>query len=200
MQYTSKAIEKTVDAFAKLPSIGRKTAQRLTYFLLRQPPEFIDDFSKALLELKDRVSFCPECYNYAESGKCAVCSSEKRDRSLICVVEEPSDVLAVEKTNEFDGLYHVLHGCLNPLEGVGPESLKIKELIARAGGASEIILALNPSVEGEVTTQYIAKLLKPLDVKVSRIASGVPIGSSLEFADEATLCRALEGRIEINFG
>ena len=197
MQYTSESIEKVVENFSSLPSIGRKTAQRLTYYLLRQQKEFIQKFSDSLIELKNNVSFCSSCHNYTENDPCAICSSEKRDRSVICVVEEPSDVLAIEKTNEYFGLYHVLHGVLNPLDGITPEDLKIKELVARVNDVEEVILALNPSVEGEVTTQYITKMIKPLDIKITRIARGVPMGSSLEFTDEATLSRALLGRIDV---
>jgi recombination protein RecR len=195
MHYTSKSIEKLVESFASLPSIGRKTAQRLTFFLLRQPDEYVKKFAEALSSLKENVTFCSVCYNYTEQDPCPICSSPKRDKSVICVVEEPTDVLAIEKTNEFFGVYHVLHGAINPLEGISPEELKIKELLRRLDGVKEIILALNPSVEGEVTIQYLARLIKPLNLKVSRIASGVPMGSSLEFTDEATLSRALYGRI-----
>jgi recombination protein RecR len=194
MVYTSDSIEKVVEMFSSLPTIGRKTAQRLAFYILKQPEEFADKFASSVVELKNNVKFCSTCFNYTEEDPCPICSSYKRDRNLICVVEEPSDVMAVEKTNEYFGLYHVLHGVLNPLEGITPNELKIKELVSRAAEASEIILALNPSVEGEVTTQYIAKILRPLEIRISRIASGVPMGSALEFSDEATLSRALEGR------
>ncbi len=197
MQYTSESIERLVEVLSSLPSIGRKTAQRLTYFLLRQSPEYVESFSDALLKLKANVRLCSQCYNYTETDPCAICSSRKRDKTVICVVEEPNDVLAIEKTNEYFGQYHVLHGVLNPLDGISPGDLKVKELLERLTDVHEVILALNPSVEGEVTTQYLARLIKPLNIKVSRIASGVPIGSSLEFSDEATLTRALEGRVAI---
>ncbi len=197
MQYTSESIEKVVEHFSALPTIGRKTAQRLTFYLLRQSQEFTEKFSEALLELKKNVKFCSVCFNYTEIDPCPVCSSEKRDRSVICVVEEPNDVVAIEKTHEYNGLYHVLHGVLNPLEGVGPDEIKLKELIERTEGIQELVLALNPSVEGEVTTQYISKMVKPLDIKLTKIASGVPVGSALEFADEATLSRAITGRIAV---
>lgn len=197
MNYTSESIEKAVSAFSKLPSIGKKTAQRLTYFMLRQDEEYIDEFSSALLALKSKVKLCSLCYNYTDNDPCPICRSEKRDKSIICVVEEPNDVLAIEKTHEFFGIYHVLHGVINPLDGVSAGDLKVKELVARVADAKEIILAINPSIEGEVTTQYIAKIIKPLEVKVSRIASGIPLGSSLEWTDEATLTRALEGRITL---
>jgi recombination protein RecR len=194
MQYTSEAIERTVEMFSALPSIGRKTAQRLTYYILRQDETFVRNFSEALLTLKNNVKFCEQCFNYTEISPCPICSSQRRDAKIICVVAEPNDVLAIEKTNEFSGKYHILHGVLNPLEGITVNDLKIKELIARLTNVEEVILAINPSVEGEVTIQYLAKLLKPLDVKVSRIASGIPMGSAIEYSDEATLSRALEAR------
>lgn len=198
MQHTSESIETVVELFSSLPSIGRKTAQRLTYYLLKQPSETVDKFSSALQTMKKNVRFCSTCFNFTEINPCPICSSPKRSKKVICVVEEPSDVLAIEKTNDFSGKYHVLHGAMNPLEGIGPNDLKIRELVTRISDeVEEVILALDPNVEGEVTTQYISKLLKPLGVKVTRIARGVPIGSDLEFADEATLSRAIEGRISL---
>lgn len=198
MQHTSESIETVVELFSSLPSIGRKTAQRLTYYLLKQPSETVDKFSSALQTMKKNVRFCSTCFNFTEINPCPICSSPKRNKKIICVVEEPSDVLAIEKTNDFSGKYHVLHGAMNPLEGIGPNDLKIRELVVRISDeVEEVILALDPNVEGEVTTQYISKLLKPLGVKVTRIARGVPIGSDLEFADEATLSRAIEGRISL---
>ncbi|MBM2813337.1 MAG: recombination protein RecR [Ignavibacteria bacterium] len=198
MIYTSESIEKVVEMFSSLPTIGRKTAQRLAFYLLKQPTEFLEKFSESLTELKQNVRFCSLCHNFTEIDPCPICSSGKRDESIICVVEEPTDVVAIEKTNEFYGMYHVLHGTLNPLDGITPEDLKIKELITRLGNVREVILALNPSVEGEVTTQYLAKLIKPLNIKITRIAHGMPVGSSLEFTDEATISRALVGRIEVH--
>lgn len=198
MHYTSESIEAVVEMFTSLPSIGRKTAQRLTFHLLRQPRETVDRFSAALQDLKNNVRFCSVCYNFTEHDPCGICTSKKRDNTIICVVEDPNDVLAIEKTSEYKGLYHVLHGALNPLDGIGPNELKIKELLSRMNNnVNEVILALNPNVEGEVTTQYLAKLLGQLSIKTTRIARGVPIGSDLEFADEATLSRALEGRIPV---
>jgi recombination protein RecR len=197
MIYTSDAIEKLVEVLATLPSIGRKTAQRLTLHILRQPEEFVNSFADALKDLKQKVKYCSECFNYTESDPCPICSSGRRDKTVICVVEEPSDVIAIEKTEEFYGMYHVLHGAISPLDGISPNDLKIRELIERCAKVSEVILALNPSVEGEVTTHYIAKHLKSLDIKVTRIARGIPVGSSLEFTDEATLSRALLGRVEV---
>jgi recombination protein RecR len=198
MIYTSDSIEKIVDFFSSLPTIGKKTAQRLTFYLLKQDENFIAQFSKAMIDLKKNVKFCSVCFNYTESDPCPICASTKRDSSIICVVEEPNDVMAIEKTNEFFGSYHVLHGSLNPLDGISPNDLKIRELIGRLdNGVSEIILALNPTVEGEVTMQYLSNMIKPLGKKITRIARGIPVGSDLEFADEATLSRALQGRIEI---
>jgi len=197
MQYSSEAIERMVEMFSSLPSIGRKTAQRLTYYILRQDIQYVINFSKALIDLKENVKFCDICFNYTEFSPCPICASEKRDSTILCVVAEPNDVLAIEKTNEFKGKYHILHGVLNPLEGVSAEDLKLKELITRLPDVKEVILAINPSVEGEVTIQYIAKLIKPLDIKVTRIASGIPIGSAIEYSDEATLSRALEARINL---
>lgn len=194
MLYSSESIEKAVEYLSSLPTIGRKTAQRLAFYLLRQPEEFIDGFALSLKELKSKVKYCSVCFNYTETDPCPVCNSAKRDKTVICVVEDPRDVVAIEKTNEFKGYYHVLHGVISPLDGVMPDDLKIKELINRLEGINEIILALNPSVEGEATTHYLAKLLKPFQIKITRIAMGIAIGSSLEFSDEATLTRALEGR------
>jgi recombination protein RecR len=198
MLYTSESLESVIEHLSRMPTIGRKTAQRLALFLLKQPREEVVAMAKALVDMKDRIAYCSVCQNITEKDPCAICSSTKRDRHVICVVEEPSDVLAVEKTNDFQGLYHVLGGVINPLEGVGPEELKVRELLARIGdGVEEVILALNPNVEGEMTTLYLAKMLKPLGVKVTRIARGIPLGSSLEFIDDATISRALEGRINV---
>jgi recombination protein RecR len=199
MLYTSEAIESAIESLSSLPTIGRKTAQRLALHLLRQPKEDVQKLAHALLDMKEKIRYCSECCNLTESDPCNICTSHKRNRSLICVVEEPSDLFAIERTNEYFGLYHVLHGALNPLEGIGPNELKIKELLQRLSSdeVQEIILATNPNVEGEVTTQYLIKLLKPLHVKVSRLARGIPMGSDLEFADEATVSRALQGRVEV---
>lgn len=201
MLYTSESVERLVNHLSQLPGIGRKTAQRLALHILRLPRADVEALSAALTDVKVRVRYCSICCNITEDDPCIICSSPKRDRSLICVVEEPSDVLALEKTNEYKGLYHVLGGSLSPLDGIGPEDLKIRELLGRISAASqdaegvrEVILAMNPNVEGEATTIYLTKLLKPLGVTVSRIARGLPIGGDLEFADEATLARALEDR------
>ncbi len=198
MFYTAESIEHLAEQFAQLPGIGRKTAHRLALYVLKMSRDEVATLARALADVKDKVRYCSICSNITETDPCGVCSNPKRDRSFICVVEEPNDVLAIEKTNEFRGLYHVLGGALSPLDGIGPEDLRIKELLQRMeGSVEEIILALNPNVEGEATTLYLSKLLKPLNVKVTRIARGLPVGSNLEFADEATLTRALEGRIAI---
>ncbi|MGB2869867.1 MAG: recombination mediator RecR [Bacteroidota bacterium] len=199
MFYTAESIEQLAEQFSRLPGIGRKTAHRLALYVLKMNREEVVTLARALVNVKDKVRYCSVCSNITESDPCPICSSTKRERSFICVVEEPNDVLAIEKTNEFKGLYHVLGGALSPLDGVGPDDLRIKELLRRVSTAAtaEVILALNPNVEGEATTLYLSKLLKPLEVKVTRIARGLPVGSDLEFADEATLSRAIEGRIAV---
>ncbi len=198
MLYPSAVVERMVELFATLPGIGRRTAQRLTFFLLRQPTEFVESFAETLRQLKQQVRYCSQCFTFTESDPCPICASERRDRSVICVVEDPTDVLAIERTGEYRGLYHVLHGVLNPLSGVGPEELRIRELVGRIGPeVREVIVALSSTVEGDVTAQYVARLLKPFGIRVTRIAQGVPLGSSLEFMDEATLSRALSGRYPV---
>ncbi|HXX64268.1 MAG TPA: recombination mediator RecR [Bacteroidota bacterium] len=198
MLYTSEALQQLIEEFSKLPGIGRKSAQRIALHLLKQPREEVVRMAKALVNVKDRIRYCSVCCNITEQDPCAICASAKRDRTLICVVEEPNDVLAIEKTNDFSGLYHVLGGSLSPLDGIGPEDIKVQELLQRIGpGIAEVILAMNPNVEGEATTIYLTRLLKPLGVRISRIARGLPVGGDLEFADEATLSRALEGRIPV---
>ena len=196
MLYTSEALQQLIEEFSQLPGIGRKSAQRVALYLLKQPREDVVRMARTLVNMKDRIRYCSVCWNITEEDPCVICSGVKRDRGIICVVEEPNDVIAVEKTNDFRGLYHVLGGALSPLDGVGPDDLKVKELLGRiASDVTEVILALNPNVEGEATTIYLTRLLKPLGVKVTRIARGLPVGSDLEFADEATLSRALEGRV-----
>ncbi len=198
MLYTSEALQQLIEEFAQFPGIGRKTAQRLALHVLKLPREEVVSMAKALVGVKDRIRHCSVCSNITEQDPCVICASPKRDRSMVCVVEEPNDVMALEKTNEYRGLYHVLGGALSPLDGIGPDQLRVPELLARVNGdIAEVILAMNPNVEGEATTIYLTRLLKPLGVKVSRIARGIPVGSDLEFADEATLTRALEGRIPL---
>ncbi len=192
-----------IDEFARLPGIGPKTAQRLTYYLLRAPAEQAHALAEALVAMKDRVSFCSICYNITESDPCEICGSPTRERSVICVVEEPLDVLAIERTHEFKGLYHVLHGAISPVDGIGPEDLKIDALLRRIRLAAdtdqpvrEMILATNPNLEGEATAMYLSRLVVPLGVRVTRLARGLPVGGDLEYADEVTLTRALQGRRE----
>jgi recombination protein RecR len=199
MIFTAESVEQLAEQFAQLPGIGRKTAHRLALYVVKMSKDDVVTLARALVNVKDKVRYCSICSNITESDPCLICSSTKRDRSLICVVEQPTDVLALEKTNEFKGLYHVLGGALSPLDGIGPEDLRIKELLQRLSNSSteEVILALNPNVEGEATTLYLSKLLKPLGMKVTRIARGLPVGTDLEYADEATLSRALEGRIVV---
>lgn len=189
-------IERLIDAFSRLPGIGPKTAARLTYFLLRAPDELAQELADALRDLKARVRYCQRCFNVAEGELCAICADESRDAHTICVVEEPLDVVALERSGAYRGLYHVLHGVINPLENVGPDDLRIRELVERVQRehVKEVILATNPNMEGEATAMYIARLLVPLGVRVTRLAHGLPVGGDLEYADQHTLARALEGR------
>ena len=197
MKYTSEAVEKAIHELSKLPGIGRKSAQRHVFFLLKQSDAQVQQLADALLELKSRVKHCSICFNITEADPCPICTGEKRSRAVICVVEEANDVLALENTGEYRGLYHVLGGALSPLDGIGPDDLKIRELLARlSDDVSEVIIATNPNTEGEATALYLAKLIKPLDIKISRIARGIPVGADLEYADEITLARAMEGRLE----
>ncbi|MGE5401531.1 MAG: recombination mediator RecR [Ignavibacteriales bacterium] len=192
----AEPLQMAIDELSKLPTIGKKTALRLAMYLLKRDRNEVEGLIKALADLKDKIRFCEVCYNLSVEETCEICRSTKRDRSLICVVEEASDVIAIEKTNEYNGLYHVLGGVLSPLSGTGVDSLRIKELLKRLepGEVKEVILALNPDTEGETTSLYIAKLIKPLGIKVSRIARGIPVGGDLEFTDEATIGRAVISR------
>lgn len=195
----AEPIERLIDEFRKLPGIGPKSAQRLAYSVLRRPKEDAERLSRAILEVKDTIRFCSRCNNFSDRDPCSYCSNPSRSDETICIVEEPGDILAIEKTREYHGQYHVLHGVLSPINGVGPDDLKLKNLFERLreGKVREIIVATNPNVEGEATAIYLAKLLKPVGVKVSRIALGVPVGSDLEFADEVTMSKALEHRHEL---
>jgi len=190
-------LTKLIEQFQRLPGIGAKSAQRLAFHILKTPREDVDRLSDAMREVKDRVTYCSVCSNITDADPCYYCTHPGRDTRVICVVEEPENVTAVEKTRDFRGLYHVLMGALSPLHGIGPDDLKIKPLLARINGVSEVILATNPNVEGEATAIYLAKLLKPLGVRVTRIAMGVPVGSDLEYADEFTMHKAMEGRREV---
>jgi recombination protein RecR len=192
-------VARLIDALQRLPGIGPKTAQRLTFFLLKRPVEEVRELSEALLAVKERIVYCRVCFNVTDQDPCRICADPSRDSRLICIVEEPNDLLAMERTGEYRGYYHVLLGALSPLDGIGPEDLKVRELLARldAGGTTEVILATNPNVEGEATALYLAKLLRPLGVRVTRIARGLPVGGDLEYADQVTLSKALEGRREM---
>jgi len=194
--YLSNSMQRAVEELSKLPGIGKKSAQRLVFFLLKIPRDEVISLAKALVDVKDNASYCSICFNITETNPCSICSDSKRDQNVICVVEEANDVMAFEKTGEYRGLYHVLGGTLSPLDGIGPEDLKIKELLTRLdGNIKEVILANNPNVEGDATSIYLSKLIKPLGIKITRIARGIPVGTDIEYADEITLTRALEGRI-----
>lgn len=188
-----------INQFSRLPGIGEKTAQRLAFHILEQPPERAEKFAEALVNARRKIHFCKECQALTDSELCNVCDNPARDRTVICVVAEPKDVMAFERTREYNGLYHVLHGVISPLDGIGPDQLRIKELMARlaSGEVTEIIMATNPNVEGEATASYISRLVKPMGIKVTRLAYGIPVGGDLEYADKFTLVRALEGRNEI---
>jgi len=193
-------VQNLVDELGRLPGIGPKSAQRIAFYLLKAAPEDAKRLARAIVDAKDRVSWCRRCFNIAEGELCAFCRDERRESTVLCVVEEPRDIVAVERTQEFKGRYHVLLGAISPIEGIGPEQLRIKELLARIPdeGVEEVILATNPNIEGEATAMYLARLLKPLGLRVTRIASGLPVGGDLEYADEVTLGRALEGRREVD--
>lgn len=200
MEYFPPALEKMVEQFARLPGIGRKTAQRLAFFVLSLPENEVEIFAQSVLDAKRSIALCPVCQNLTEGdGLCPICASEKRDGGLVCVVADPKDVIAMERAREYGGTYHVLHGVLSPMNGVGPDDLHIKSLLDRVaqGGIQEIIMATNPDTEGEATAMYLSRMLKPFGVKVTRLAYGVPVGGHLEYADDATLMRALEGRREM---
>ncbi len=199
MQPLAGPVSRLIEAFSRLPGIGPKTSARLTFYLLRAPAEVALELADALRDLKQRVTFCERCHHITETSPCPICLDDTRDHGLICVVEEPLDVLAIERTREYRGVYHVLHGAISPVDGIGPDDLKIAELLARLERepVREVILATNPNLEGEATAMYIARLLAPYKVRVTRLARGLPVGGDLEYADEVTLARALEGRREI---
>ena len=199
MEYFPAPLEKLVEKFASLPGIGGKSAQRLAFYVLSLTQEEVQDFAGAILEAKSSVTCCPVCRNLTAGGLCPICASPKRDGSTVCVVADPRDVAAMERAREYTGLYHVLHGVISPMNHIGPDDLEIKSLVDRVaqGEVQEVIMATNPDTEGEATAMYIARLLKPFDVRVTRLAYGIPVGGHLEFADDATLMRALEGRREL---
>lgn len=198
MRYYPRPMGKLINELSKLPGVGPKTAQRLAFFILGRNKGEVNELAQALLDAKENIRYCSVCNNLTEEETCNFCSSLERDRSLICVVENPKDVIAMEKTGEYNGLYHVLHGSISPMDGIGPDDIRIKNLIPRLKeGVDEVIVATDPNAEGDVTAMYLAKLLKPLGVKVTRIAHGLPVGGDLEYADEVTLSKALEGRREL---
>ena len=193
------SVENLIDQFASLPGVGQKSASRLAFHILGLPDEQAQAFANAILEAKAKVHTCPVCQNLTDTELCPICSSTKRDHSVICVVSEPKDVLSVERSHEYNGVYHVLHGVISPMNHVGPDDLRISELVARVakGDVSEVIMATNPDTEGDTTAMYISRLLKPFEVKVTRLAYGIPVGSNIEFVDDATILRALSGRVEM---
>ncbi len=199
MNYNIIPLTELINQFSRLPGIGKKTAQRLAYSILEQPPERAKAFAEALINAREKIHFCSVCQSLTDLDVCQICSDVLRDKSVICVVEDPRDVMAFERTREYRGVYHVLHGVISPLDNIGPDKLRIKELMARLsdGTVKEIIMATNPTVEGEATASYISRLVKPMGIKVTRLAYGIPVGGDLEYADEYTLARALEGRNEI---
>ena len=199
MSYYSPTIERLIENFEKLPSIGHKTATRLAFHMLNLNEEGVNEFINSIVEAKKNLRYCSKCFNITDTDPCPICNSPKRDQSIICVVEDVKDVVAMEKTHEFKGVYHVLHGSISPMNGIGPEDIKIKELLERLRDVDikEIIIATNPRVEGEATAIYLSKLIKPIGIKVTRIAHGIPVGGDLEYTDEITLSKALEGRREI---
>ena len=199
MAYNITSLNELTAQFEKLPGIGKKTAQRLALYVITAPEEYATRFASALTDAKRRIHLCPNCQSLTDQEHCSVCADPLRDKGVICVVSDPKDVLAFEKTREYKGVYHVLHGVISPLDGVGPERLKIRELMARLtdSGVKEVIMATDPTVEGEATASYIARLIKPMGIKITRLAYGVPVGADLEYADTVTLQRALEGRNEI---
>ena len=195
----SPSIEKLIQSFEKLPSIGNKTAARLAFYILNASEEETNEFVSSIVNAKKNLKYCSKCFNISDTDPCPICANPKRDQSQICVVEDVSDIVAMERTHEFKGVYHVLHGSISPMNGVGPDDIKIKELLARLmdGQVKEVILATNPRVEGEATAMYLSKLIKPLGIKATRIAHGIPVGGDLEYTDEITLTKALEGRREL---
>ena len=199
MNYNIVPLTELINQFSRLPGIGKKTAQRLAYSILEQPPERAKAFADALVNAREKIHFCKVCQSLTDLEICQICDDVRRDKTVICVVEDPRDVMAFERTREFNGAYHVLHGVISPLDNIGPDKLRIKELMERLGDGTvkEIIMATNPTVEGEATASYISRLVKPMGIKVTRLAYGIPVGGDLEYADEYTLARALEGRNEI---
>jgi len=196
---TAMPVNRLIEEFSKLPGVGPKSAQRLTYYLLRASAEDAQALAQAILEVKEKIILCSLCQNITDSDPCAICRNDQRDQDSICVVEEPLDILALERTGSYKGLYHVLHGVISPMDGIGPDDLKVRELLARlkTGQVQEVIMATNPNLEGEATAMYLTRLIAPLGLKVTRLARGLPMGADLEYADNVTLARAIEGRQEV---
>jgi recombination protein RecR len=199
MDVTPRSVTRLIEEFHRLPGIGPKTAQRLTFYLLRAPKEQVSQLAESIKDLRERITTCSICCNISEQNPCEICGDETRDHAQICVVEEPLDMVALERTRQYKGVYHVLHGAISPVEGIGPEDLRIRELLNRIRGdrVSEVLLATNPNIEGEATAMYLERLIKPLGIRLTRLARGLPVGGDLEYADEVTLTRALEGRSEV---
>lgn len=197
MSYDVAALSNLIEQFERIPGVGQKSAQRMAFYVLNLPKEDAEKFAKAITDAREKIHRCSVCCNLTDDELCPICKNEARDRTTICVVEDPRDVMAIERTHEYSGTYHVLHGAISPMNGVGPDQLTIKELLGRLDGVNEVIMATNPTVEGEATAMYLSRLLKPLGPKVTRLAYGVPVGADLEYADEVTLTRAMEGRREI---
>ena len=195
--YDVAALEELINRFERIPGIGRKSAQRMAFYVLDLDVAEANKFAEAIKNAHESIKQCTVCCNLTENETCSICSNEARNKTIVCVVEDPRDVMAIERTHEYDGLYHVLHGAISPMDGIGPDQLTIKQLLARLDGVEEVIMATNPTVSGEATAMYVSRLLKPLGIKVTRLAYGVPVGADLEYADEVTLTRAMEGRREI---
>lgn len=197
MSYNVAALSRLIEQFERMPGVGHKSAQRMAFYVLGMSPDSAKQFADAITDAHEKIHKCNICCNLTEDELCSVCKNEARDKSIVCVVEDPRDVIAIERTHEFEGTYHVLHGAISPMSGIGPDQLTVKQLLARLDGVNEVIMATNPTVEGEATAMYISRLLKPLGIKTTRLAYGVPVGADLEYADEVTLTRAMEGRREI---
>ncbi len=199
MDVTPRSVTRLIEEFHRLPGIGPKTAQRLTFYLLRAPKDQVSQLAESIKDLRERITTCSICCNIAEQSPCDICRDESRDHAQICVVEEPLDMVALERTRQYKGVYHILHGAISPVEGIGPEDLRIRELLdrLRKGNTREVLLATNPNLEGEATAMYLERLIKPLGIRLTRLARGLPVGGDLEYADEVTLTRALEGRSEV---
>lgn len=197
MSYEVAALSSLVEQFERIPGIGHKSAQRMAFYVLNMPEQDAQKFADSIVNARKKIHYCKKCCNLTEDELCGICANEARDQTVVCVVEDPRDVMAIERTHEFKGTYHVLHGAISPMSGIGPDQLTIKELLNRLDGVTEVIMATNPTVEGEATAMYLSRLLKPMGIRTTRLAYGVPVGADLEYADEVTLTRAMEGRRDI---